>query len=65
LFWLEMLIDCGMLPKAQLGDLMDDADAILAMTVASIKTVKRTKRAAAIKAHAACRTPHAAQEGKS
>jgi four helix bundle protein len=43
LYWMELLIEAKLLQEAQLKDVMKEADEILAMTVASIKTL-RAKR---------------------
>ena len=39
-YWLEMLIDAGILPAVRATDLLKEANEILAMTVASIRTLK-------------------------
>lgn len=41
LYWLELLVEAGVVPEAKVADLMREADEILAMTVASIKTLRR------------------------
>jgi four helix bundle protein len=43
LYWLELLVEGSIVPQAKLSDLMTETDEILAMTVASIKTL-RTKQ---------------------
>jgi four helix bundle protein len=43
LYWLELLVEADLMPKTRLADLMRETDEIIAMTVASIKTL-RTKR---------------------
>src|SRR5262245_59827682 len=43
LFWQELLIEVELVSEARLADLMKETDEILAMTVASVKTL-RTKR---------------------
>lgn len=40
MFWLEMLYESGMMKEEHIRKLYDDGDEILAMTVASIRTVK-------------------------
>jgi four helix bundle protein len=40
LYWLEVLIEAGLLPEARLKDLISETDEILAITVASIKTLR-------------------------
>ncbi len=43
LYWLEILGECGMLPFSRLGDLMRETQEILAMTVASKRTLRRSQ----------------------
>ena len=40
MFWIEILAEAGILKMDDIKDLYNDADEILAMTVASIKTAK-------------------------
>lgn len=40
LYWLELIIEAELLPQSRLGALMTELDEIVAMTVASIKTLK-------------------------
>jgi four helix bundle protein len=40
IYWLNLLIDSGILKKAQVSDLCDEADELMAILVASVKTVK-------------------------
>jgi four helix bundle protein len=40
LYWLELLADSGKMRKSRLQALMDETEEILAMTVASIKTLR-------------------------
>ena len=40
LIWLDLLAESGLIPRERLTDLMTEADEILAMTVASIRTAK-------------------------
>ena len=45
LYWMELLVDSGLVKASKLEFLMKEADEILAMTVSSIKTAKtRSKR---------------------
>ena len=44
LFWLELLIEAGILPEHRLAALMQETEEILAMTVASIKTLRNRKQ---------------------
>jgi four helix bundle protein len=43
LYWMELLVEAGIIPKEQLKSLMSEANEILAMTVASIKTLKSSR----------------------
>jgi len=40
LYWLDLLVEADVVPKAKLEPLMQETDEILAMTVASIKTLR-------------------------
>lgn len=40
-YWMELLTESGLVAQGNLQQLMTEADAITAMTVASIKTLKR------------------------
>ncbi len=44
LFWMELLIESGIVKLERLESLMNEADELLAITVASINTAKRRKR---------------------
>ena len=41
IYWMELLIDTGIVKPKRIADLMSEADEILAIVVASIKTAKR------------------------
>ncbi len=41
LYWLEMLIEAGLIPQPRLADLMSETNEILAMTVASLETLRQ------------------------
>ena len=43
-YWLELLVDAGLVPLAKLGGLMKESDEITAIVVASINTAKRTRK---------------------
>ena len=43
IYWLELLVDAGVLPSETVHDLVTEATEILAMTVASIKTMRNPK----------------------
>lgn len=40
LYWMELLIETGLIPEKRLKALMQEGDEILAMTVSSIKTLR-------------------------
>ena len=40
-FWLEILIDTDLMPESEITNLWQETDEILAMTVASIKTLRK------------------------
>ncbi len=42
-YWLELLVEAGLAPKDQVASLYKETDEILAMTVASIKTLRNQK----------------------
>lgn len=46
-YWLEMLVDAGIVPGPRLGDLIAEVHEIVAMTVASIKTLRNRNPKAA------------------
>lgn len=41
-YWIEMIVDRKLLAARRLTDLLDEANELLAITVASIKTARRT-----------------------
>jgi four helix bundle protein len=43
LYWMELLIDSGLVPEHRITDLMQEGDEIVAMTVASIKTLRKNQ----------------------
>jgi four helix bundle protein len=42
-YWLELLVDSGLMTQAQLSELMQEADELVAITVASIKTARQRR----------------------
>ena len=40
LYWLELLVESGLMPGSRLAELMKETDEIVGMTVASIKTLR-------------------------
>ena len=45
LFWVELLVDNGLVKPSRLGDLMKEADEILAIIVSSAKTARLSRDA--------------------
>ncbi len=43
-YWMELLIEAGLMPKERLSDLMREADELLAITVSSIKTARKNRQ---------------------
>ena len=41
LFWIELLVDSGLIPSTRLSDLIREGNELLAMVVASIRTSRR------------------------
>ncbi len=41
--WMELLVETGLMKKSRTSDLYQEADEILSMVVASIKTARRKK----------------------
>jgi four helix bundle protein len=44
IYWMELLIEGGFIPETKLKDLMTETNEIVAMTVASIKTLRARSR---------------------
>lgn len=44
LFWLELIVESGLLPRERLSDLLKEADELTAIFVASRKTVTKGRR---------------------
>jgi four helix bundle protein len=44
LYWMELLVEAGLVPESKLKKLMSEVDAIVAMTVQSIKTLRTQSR---------------------
>lgn len=42
-FWLELIVDAGLLPEAQLSDLINESDELTAIFVSSLKTARAQK----------------------
>ena len=43
LYWMELLVDSGLISEHRITDLMQEGDEIVAMTVASIRTLRKNK----------------------
>ena len=43
IYWLELLVESGLVPPSRLTNLLGEGNALVAMTVASIKTVRSRK----------------------
>ena len=43
-YWMELLIESGLLPEARLSELLQETSEIIAMTVASIRTLQKRDR---------------------
>ncbi len=43
MYWMELLVETGLMKKSRISDLYQEADEILSMVVASIKTARRKK----------------------
>jgi four helix bundle protein len=43
LYWLEIIIEAGLMPQARVNNLITETDEILSMVVASIRTLKGKK----------------------
>ncbi len=44
IYWLELLVESGLVKKERLESLLDEADQIVAIVVSSIKTARLSKR---------------------
>jgi len=42
-YWLELLVEAGFIPENQIAEIYKETDEILAMTIASIKTLRNRK----------------------
>ena len=43
IYWIELLIDTGIVKPNRIADLLDEADQILSIVIASIKTARRSQ----------------------
>jgi four helix bundle protein len=44
IYWMELLIESGLISKDEVSELLDEADQIVAITVSSIKTARARKK---------------------
>jgi four helix bundle protein len=44
IYWMEVLIESGLMPKERIEDLMDEADQLVSIFVTSINTARGNKR---------------------
>jgi four helix bundle protein len=44
IYWMELLIEAGLVRKDDLISLLDEANQILAITISSIKTARKSKK---------------------
>ena len=44
MYWMELLIECSLVRKDDVIQLLDEANQILAITISSIKTARRNKK---------------------
>ena len=44
IYWMELLVDTGIVNRRRVADLMSEADQILSIVIASIKTAKRRRQ---------------------
>ena len=44
IYWMELLVDTGIVNRRRAADLMSEADQILSIVIASIKTAKRRRQ---------------------
>ena len=43
MYWMELIVEAGLMAEERISDLYEEADEILSMTVASIKTARKRK----------------------
>ena len=43
LYWLELLVEAGLIPETRLSDLMREVNEVVALTVSLIKTLRKNK----------------------
>jgi len=47
-YWMELLIESGLLPEARLSELLQETNEIVAITVASIRTLQKRDRSSPV-----------------
>ena len=55
-YWMKLLIESGLLPASRLSELLQESNEIVAMTVASIRTLQKSTGSSPINRQAAPRT---------
>ena len=53
MYWMELLIDAQIVKRSRIADLLDEANQILSIVIASIKTAKASR----MNPHSAIRNP--------
>ncbi len=48
IYWMELLVESGLMPKERIAELLDEAHQLVAIIVSSIKTARENKRQAVI-----------------
>lgn len=43
MYWMELIVESGLMPESQITDLYKEADEILSIVISSIKTARRRK----------------------
>jgi len=43
MYWMELIIEAGLMPESQVSDLYKEADEILSIVISSIKTARKRK----------------------
>ena len=55
-YWMELLIESGLMAEARLSELLQETNEIIAMTVASVRTLQKRAGSSPVNRHAAPRT---------
>ena len=62
IYWMELLIESGLIAKERVANLLDEADQIVSIVVSSIKTARGKTRSSG-NSQSAIRNPHSEIEG--